>query len=197
MITAPAGGRAALYVRVSSDDQARGWSPSSQLTRLEAFCAEKGWTMVAVYKDLDDTGMDTDRAAYQRMLREKSKWDVCVAIRPDRWHRSDKNMQEFVDAMRVANKKIWSVEGGRIGGYKPGGGWIGEKVTTGLVPESESRTLSDRVLPVRTDENEDIVEFVSGGKTRGKEQGVPQGRMPLGLRGDRETHAFVATKWAN
>ena|SRR5207249_1848260 len=84
MITALAGGRAALYVRVSSEDQARGWSPSSQQTRLEAFCAEQGWTVVAVYRDLDDTGMDTDRAAYQRVLREKSKWDICIAIRPDR-----------------------------------------------------------------------------------------------------------------
>ena len=44
--------RAALYVRVSTDDQANeGFSLDAQVKRLEAYCRVRGWEVSDVYRD--------------------------------------------------------------------------------------------------------------------------------------------------
>ena len=44
------GGRAVLYVRVSTEDQAKeGFSLAAQEERLRAYCLAKGWDIVDVW----------------------------------------------------------------------------------------------------------------------------------------------------
>ena len=42
--------RAAVYIRVSSDEQIEGYSLAAQERAAEAFCAQHGWTTVT-YRD--------------------------------------------------------------------------------------------------------------------------------------------------
>ncbi|MBP5203691.1 MAG: recombinase family protein, partial [Candidatus Methanomethylophilaceae archaeon] len=44
--------RAALYARVSTDDQAReGFSLDAQIKRMTAYCRVRGWDVADIYRD--------------------------------------------------------------------------------------------------------------------------------------------------
>lgn len=61
--------RAALYTRVSTEDQAKeGYSLDAQMKRLEAYCQVRGWDIGGKYRDEGCSGRDTDRPEYRRMI---------------------------------------------------------------------------------------------------------------------------------
>ena len=65
------GTRAAIYARFSSHNQ-RDESIEIQLENCRAYCAERGLTVVREYCDYAQTGRDTNRAEFQRMLMDAS-----------------------------------------------------------------------------------------------------------------------------
>ena len=70
--SALAGGyRAAVYCRLSKDDDLQGESASiaNQRDMLEKYCEKQGWEVVAVYQDDGFTGLNMERPDLQRMLR--------------------------------------------------------------------------------------------------------------------------------
>lgn len=64
--------RAAIYARFSSHNQ-RDESIEIQLDNCRAYCEEHGLTVVGEYKDYAQTGRDTNRAGFQRMLKDAGK----------------------------------------------------------------------------------------------------------------------------
>jgi len=79
--------RAALYIRVSTEEQAReGHSIGAQQDRLVDFCRSQGWEIVEVYVDDGYSAKDLNRPAIQRLLKdcERRKFDVVVIYRLDR-----------------------------------------------------------------------------------------------------------------
>ena len=73
--SALAGGyRAAVYCRLSKDDDLQGESASiaNQRDMLEKYCEKQGWEVVAVYQDDGFTGLNMERPDLQRMLRAMS-----------------------------------------------------------------------------------------------------------------------------
>ena len=73
--SALAGGyRAAVYCRLSKDDDLQGESASiaNQRDMLEKYCEKQGWEVVAVYQDDGFTGLNMERPDLQRMLDRKS-----------------------------------------------------------------------------------------------------------------------------
>lgn len=63
------GRRAAIYARFSSHNQ-RNESIEIQLENCRAYCAERGLDVVEEYCDYAQTGRDTNRAGFQRMLKD-------------------------------------------------------------------------------------------------------------------------------
>jgi len=64
--------RAALYLRLSKDDDEReGDSASIQTQRamLEQYCEAQGWEVVAIYQDDGYTGLNMNRPDLMRMLK--------------------------------------------------------------------------------------------------------------------------------
>ena len=63
--------RAAVYCRLSKDDDLQGESASiaNQRDMLEKYCERQGWEVVAVYQDDGFTGLNMERPDLQRMLR--------------------------------------------------------------------------------------------------------------------------------
>ena len=79
------GYRAAIYCRLSKDDDQDGESASiaNQRSMLESYCAKQGWEVVAVFQDDGYTGLNLDRPDFQRMLKAIEKGVVNLVITKD------------------------------------------------------------------------------------------------------------------
>jgi DNA invertase Pin-like site-specific DNA recombinase len=91
--------RAALYARVSTEDQAKeGFSIPAQLKRLSE------------YVDDGYSGRSIRRPAYERMMREKDSWDVLVVLKMDRIHRHSRNFAQMMDDLDTWKKEFNSMQ---------------------------------------------------------------------------------------
>ena len=103
--------RAAVYARVSTEDQAReGYSIPDQLKRLNAYCKAKGWKVAGEYVDDGFSGRNIDRPAYQRMLEQKEDWDVLLVLKMDRIHRNSQNFAVMMDHLNAWKKQFNSMQ---------------------------------------------------------------------------------------
>lgn len=103
--------RAALYARVSTDDQAiEGFSLDAQIKRLEAYCRVRGWDVAGRYRDEGYSGRNTRRPEYDRMMRESDGWDVLLVLKMDRIHRNSVNFARMMDDLRDMGKEFNSVQ---------------------------------------------------------------------------------------
>jgi len=101
--------RAAIYSRVSTEDQAKeGFSLEAQRERLEAYCKARDWEAAASYVDDGYSGRETKRPAYQRMMAERDRWDVVLVVKMDRIHRNAKNFMEMMENLRAWGKDFVS-----------------------------------------------------------------------------------------
>lgn len=95
--------RAAIYVRVSTEEQAaEGYSIDAQKLILEDYCIAEGWDVAGIYQDDGYSGRNTKRPAYRRMMMEIDSWDLILVIKMDRIHRNSRN---FMNMMEELNKK--------------------------------------------------------------------------------------------
>ncbi len=103
--------RAAIYTRVSTDDQAEeGYSLDAQKERLEAYCEAQGWQISDIYIDDGHSGRNIRRPAYQRMMQEKDKWDILLVMKMDRIHRNSRNFMIMMEDLERWNKKFASMQ---------------------------------------------------------------------------------------
>jgi len=174
--------RIALYVRVSTEEQAKeGLSLASQEKRLRAYCqAQEDWMIQDVYIDPGHTGLDTNRPGYSTMLARAPEWDAILVIKADRLHRSVDNAAEFIKAMLRARKQVWSIAEQRVDTQQNAAQWFSSMITTRLLPEMESRQISERVLPAME---------------LGKDRGLHQGRPPTGFVWVKRLKRFQPTDW--
>ncbi|MBR4227139.1 MAG: recombinase family protein [Candidatus Methanomethylophilaceae archaeon] len=101
--------RAAIYVRVSTEEQAaEGYSLEAQRSVLEDYCVAEGWDVAEVYEDDGFSGRNDRRPAYRRMLSELDRWDVMVVIKMDRIHRNSRNFMAMMDYLDRNGKKFVS-----------------------------------------------------------------------------------------
>ena len=93
--------RAAIYTRVSTEDQAReGYSLEAQLEMLSAYCEAEDLIIGKIYVDDGYSGRDIKRPGYRTMMSELDVWDIVLVIKMDRIHRNSRNfmnMMEFLD----------------------------------------------------------------------------------------------------
>lgn len=103
--------RAALYVRVSTEDQAlEGFSLDAQVKRLEAYCRVRGWVVADVYRDEGYSGRTTDRPEYKRMMEESDSWDTVLVMKMDRIHRNSINFAIMMDDLKEMGKEFTSMQ---------------------------------------------------------------------------------------
>ncbi len=103
--------RAAIYVRVSTEDQAReGFSLEAQKERLISYCEAQGWDVAAVYADEGQSGRSSNRPEYKKMLEEKEDWDTILVMKMDRIHRNSKNFMIMMENLEKWGKKFTSMQ---------------------------------------------------------------------------------------
>lgn len=81
-----AGGfRAAIYCRLSKDDDLQGESASiaNQREMLEKYCEKQGWEVIAVFQDDGYTGLNMERPDLKRMLKAIERRQVNLVITKD------------------------------------------------------------------------------------------------------------------
>lgn len=102
--------RAALYTRVSTEDQAReGFSLDAQLERLHLFARAQDWQIAEEYVDEGHSGRTTRRPAYRRMLEDWESWDTILVLKMDRIHRNSRNFMAMMDRLTRDDKGFASV----------------------------------------------------------------------------------------
>lgn len=81
---------AAIYARTSESKPEFAYSIEEQVDRCWARCDEQGWEVRFVFTDNGETGTDTDRNGFQKMLgrAEQGAFDVLVFWKLDRFARS-------------------------------------------------------------------------------------------------------------
>ena len=107
--------KAALYERVSTDEQAKfGYSIKTQIDALEEYCTKNGHKIVDHYTDDGVSGGKPafKRPAMSRLLEDVKTGAVNLVLftRLDRWFRNVKEyfkVQEILDAHGVEWKAIW------------------------------------------------------------------------------------------
>ena len=103
--------RAALYVRVSTEDQAKeGFSLDAQIKRLEAYCRSRGWVAAGRFVDDGYSGRKVNRPAYQDMMDSIDEWDVLLVLKMDRIHRNSVNFAMMMDFLKDNGKEFNSVQ---------------------------------------------------------------------------------------
>jgi DNA invertase Pin-like site-specific DNA recombinase len=82
--------RAGLYARVSSEEQAEGYSIDAQLDAMRRFCRDRGWTIAGEYTEPGVSGTTGNRPAFQEVLREAEtgRLDVLLTHQLDRFYRN-------------------------------------------------------------------------------------------------------------
>lgn len=101
--------RAAIYVRVSTEEQAlEGYSVGAQRELLQDYCIAEGWDVAGVYEDDGYSGRSDRRPAYRRMMSEMESWDVVVVIKMDRIHRNSRNFMTMMDVLQKEGKMFVS-----------------------------------------------------------------------------------------
>lgn len=91
---------AGLYLRVSTDEQAReGFSISAQRDRLVSFCKAQGWTVADIYQDEGWSGAKLDRPALTRLRGDAAakKFDLILTWKVDRLSRKIAHLAALVD----------------------------------------------------------------------------------------------------
>lgn len=102
--------RAALYARVSTEDQAlEGFSLDAQMKKLEAYCRAEGLDIADRYIDDGYSGTKSNRPAYQRMMSDMDSWDKLIVLKMDRIHRNSLNFTLMMDQLRKNDKKFVSI----------------------------------------------------------------------------------------
>ena len=98
---------AAVYIRVSTEDQAReGFSLGEQKEKLLQLCAFKGYEVFKIYEDAGISAKDMEhRPAFQEMLSDmkKGKINYIVAYKLDRVTRSVRDLEELISVLEQYN----------------------------------------------------------------------------------------------
>lgn len=98
--------RAALYIRVSTAEQAKeGYSVGVQEERLRSLADARGWNVVKAYVDPGHSGGTLERPAMQELIRdaEKGLVDVVAVYKLDRLSRRQKDTLHLIEDVFTPN----------------------------------------------------------------------------------------------
>ena len=96
--------RAALYIRVSTQEQAQeGYSIGEQRERLIAYCKAHDWAIADIYVDGGYSGSNLKRPAIQKLMTETAKFDVVLVYKLDRLSRSQRDTLYLIEEIFLPN----------------------------------------------------------------------------------------------
>jgi site-specific DNA recombinase len=105
--------KAILYYRVSSDEQAKGYSLAHQKERLEAYCRLQGYDIIAHYKE-DHSAKSFERPEFQKILeylkKNKNGADYLIFTKWDRFSRNAGDAYSMISTLRKFGVEPQAIE---------------------------------------------------------------------------------------
>lgn len=104
--------KAALYIRVSTDEQAEeGFSISAQLNQLTSYCTNNNIEIYKTYVDEGISGQKENRPAFQEMLKdaEKKLFNVILVHKFDRFARKVELSQRVKNQLKKTGINVISI----------------------------------------------------------------------------------------
>lgn len=96
--------RAALYIRVSTQEQAQeGYSVGEQKERLIAFCKAHDWLIADIYVDGGYSGSNINRPGIQKLISETNRFDFVLVYKLDRLSRSQRDTLYLIEEVFLPN----------------------------------------------------------------------------------------------
>jgi site-specific DNA recombinase len=99
--------KVAYYIRVSREEQAKGYSPDGQRSTLDNWLKETGWRWVKTYQD-EESGKNTKREKFQEMISDAKNGlfsGICM-FDNDRFSRSTKDLLNVMDDLLSYGVKL-------------------------------------------------------------------------------------------
>jgi len=100
--------RAVVYGRISTDLQ-KETSVTEQVRRCKQYVEMIGWTLVDEFTDVG-TGMNMEREGFKSMMERVNEWDVVIAYKLDRFHRSSTNAQTWAANLNNIGKNFVALD---------------------------------------------------------------------------------------
>jgi site-specific DNA recombinase len=99
--------KVAYYIRVSREEQAKGYSPEGQKSTLDDWLRETGWKWVKTYQD-ETSGKDINREKFQEMITDAKNglFDGICMLDNDRFSRSTKDLLNVMDDLLSYGVKL-------------------------------------------------------------------------------------------
>jgi len=91
--------KAAIYIRVSTEDQAReGHSLGEQEKANREYCIKRGYEIYKVYEDAGISAKNTNRPSFQSMMNDMKEglFNIIIAYKLDRLTRSVYDQDEII-----------------------------------------------------------------------------------------------------
>lgn len=95
--------KAAIYIRVSTQDQVENYSIEVQRERIRAFCKAKNWDVYDEYIDGGYSGSNLERPSIKKLLYDLKNIDVVVVYKLDRLSRSQRDTLELIEEYFLKN----------------------------------------------------------------------------------------------
>lgn len=160
--------RVALYLRVSTTEQAQGHSLDSQRSALIAWANSEGWEISAVFEDAGASGTAVQgRAGFLKMISaaQAGGFDAILVLKVDRFARSTRDSAIYRELLNDCGVRLLSKTEPTVGDGTPAG-----FLTHGIfdvISEHYSVQLSHNV---------------ARGKRTRAEKGLPLGDIPFGYK---------------
>lgn len=161
--------KAAIYLRVSTDEQVSGYGLDVQLAKCEAMAAVKDWIPACVFTDegISGTKGAGDRPGLAAMLDaiDAGEIDAVIVYALDRLARSTRLVLEYVDRFAAKGAAIVSCK---------------ESLDTGTPAGQFVLTMFAALGQLERDTI--VARTTDGRNARGKVDGEKGGRVPMGYR---------------
>jgi len=106
--------KAALYARVSTEEQVEGYSIPAQIRAFKSLCEEKGWTAYREYVE-EGRSAHTENVNKRPLFKETiadglaGKFDVLVVHKIDRFSRKERITKEYFEKLGNAGVGFFSI----------------------------------------------------------------------------------------
>lgn len=169
---------AAIYCRVSLEEQIDNFSLSAQLNEIQQYCVKNNIQIYQVYKDEGLSGTKEDRPEFQRMIKdaEKHLFNIILVHKFDRFARRIELSHKIKSRLKKASVNVISIsepiEDSPIGFFQEG--------LLELLAEYYVRNLAKEVKK---------------GQAERVKQGLPSGTVPFGYY-TKEKNVYIDEKEA-
>jgi len=100
--------KAVTYARISTEMQSE-TSLAEQTRRARQYAETRDYELIESFQDIG-TGMTTSRPGFEEMMNRVDEWDIVIAYKLDRFHRSSTNALQWATNLNATGKNFAAMD---------------------------------------------------------------------------------------